>query len=127
LGKNAIISNLKEVTVFESNMMRIQINDRNFVPDYVFRWLNTEKSRNHMRISAKRAVAQSSINQNDVQSLLVPLPPLPVQQKIAEILSSLDAKIQAEERKKRSLESIFKTLLELLMTGKIRVKFLNDK
>jgi len=56
-----------------------------------------------------------------LKNFLIPLPPLPIQQKIAEILSVVDKKIEAEENKKKSLEDLFKTLLNNLMTGKIRV------
>jgi len=52
---------------------------------------------------------------------MVPLPPLPIQQKIASILSAIDAKIEAEENKKKALEELFKSLLHNLMTAKIRV------
>ncbi len=52
----------------------------------------------------------------------IPLPPLPVQQKIASILSAIDEKIQAEETKKKALEDLFRSLLSHLMSGKIRVK-----
>jgi len=48
--------------------------------------------------------------------------PLPTQQQIADILSAVDRKIEAEESKKKALEELFKTLLNNLMTGKIRVK-----
>lgn len=51
----------------------------------------------------------------------IPLPPLPVQQKIASILLAIDEKIQMEENKKKALEELFKTLLHNLMTAKIRV------
>lgn len=63
----------------------------------------------------------SHLNLGYVKKFSLPLPPLPVQRKIAEILSALDARIQAEEKKKQSLDSLFKTLLELVMTGKIRI------
>ena len=52
----------------------------------------------------------------------IPLPPLPVQQKIASILSAIDEKIQAEEAKEKALEDLFRSLLSHLMSGKIRVK-----
>jgi type I restriction enzyme S subunit len=53
---------------------------------------------------------------------LIPLPPLEEQQKIAQILTTLDQKIQVEAKKKKTLENVFKTLLNNLMTGKVRVK-----
>jgi len=53
---------------------------------------------------------------------LIPLPPLDEQQKIANILTTIDQKIQAEEKKKQALQNLFKILLQQLMTGKIRVR-----
>jgi len=44
---------------------------------------------------------------------------------IAETLRAIDEKIEAEQNKKQALDALFKTLLSLLMTGKIRVKDLD--
>lgn len=66
-------------------------------------------------------VSVPTLNRNTVHNVLLPKPPLPVQQKIADILSSVDEKIEAEENKKKALEELFKTMLEKLMTGQIRV------
>jgi len=51
----------------------------------------------------------------------LPLPPLPEQQEIARILRAVDDKIAAEERRKAALETLFKSLLAQLMTGRLRV------
>ncbi len=73
--------------------------------------------------------AQPNINQQIIKQISLPLPPLPIQQKIASILSAIDSKIEAEENKKKALEELFKSLLHNLMTGKIRVNNLklNEK
>jgi len=60
-------------------------------------------------------------NLSYLRQFKIPLPPLPIQQKIASILSAIDAKIEAEENKKKALEELFKSLLHNLMTAKIRV------
>jgi type I restriction enzyme S subunit len=52
----------------------------------------------------------------------IPLPPLPEQQEIAHILSTVDKKIEVEERRKATLRELFKTMLRKLMTGEVRVK-----
>jgi len=49
------------------------------------------------------------------------LPPLPEQREIARILSAVDRKIEAEERRKAALQALFKTMLHQLMTGQVRV------
>jgi type I restriction enzyme S subunit len=53
---------------------------------------------------------------------LIPLPPLEEQQKIAQILQSIDQRIEKEEKYKNALQNLFKSLLHNLMTGKIRVR-----
>lgn len=53
-------------------------------------------------------------------------PPLPEQQEIASILSAVDQKIEAEKKRKSALQSLFQTMLHLLMTGKIRLRELNS-
>jgi type I restriction enzyme S subunit len=50
------------------------------------------------------------------------LPPLDEQHEISRILSAVDKKIETEEKRKSALQALFKTMLHLLMTGKIRVK-----
>ena len=51
-----------------------------------------------------------------------PVSPLPEQQKIASILSGVDAYIQKNQEYKKKLEKLKKGLMQNLLTGKIRVK-----
>jgi type I restriction enzyme S subunit len=50
------------------------------------------------------------------------LPPLTEQRKIAEILSASEAKIAIEKAEKMRLERIKQGLMDLLLTGKVRIK-----
>lgn len=65
-----------------------------------------------------------AINKSKLQEFKIPFPPLSVQQKIAEVLSASDKKIETEENKEKALEELFKTLLNNLMTARIRVNHL---
>ncbi|MBF0506238.1 MAG: restriction endonuclease subunit S [Nitrospirae bacterium] len=67
-------------------------------------------------------VAVPILNKSNFEEIKVISPSLPEQQQIAESLSTIDDKLEAESKKINSLDSLFKTLLSLLMTGKIRVK-----
>jgi len=67
---------------------------------------------------------RKKLNQNVMKKILIPLPPLSVQQKITSILSAIDQKIEAEENKKKALEDLFQSMLHHLMTAKVRVNHL---
>jgi len=62
-----------------------------------------------------------SINGRTIKELRIPLPPLPEQKKIANMLSSIDTKLDTLENEKRALDDLFRTLLHDLMTARIRV------
>jgi type I restriction enzyme S subunit len=57
-----------------------------------------------------------------LNGLPIPLPPFPEQREIARILSAVDRKIEAEEKRKAALQALFRTTLHRLMTGQVRVK-----
>jgi type I restriction enzyme, S subunit len=77
LGKSALIPELSEPTVFESNMMRFGIDRTRLHPVYLIQLLQTRHIRSHILRAAKDAVNQSSINQQDVKDMPVPVTPLP--------------------------------------------------
>lgn len=66
--------------------------------------------------------AQPHLNSHELGATQIPLPPLPVQRKTAGCLRLIDTKFAAEQDRKAALESLFKTMLHLLMTGQVRVK-----
>jgi len=61
------------------------------------------------------------ITKGTFESTQLPLPPLPEQRHIAEILSSLDDKIKTEKFYKEKLKIMKKGLMQDLLTGKVRV------
>ncbi|NLJ49421.1 MAG: hypothetical protein GX428_07545 [Candidatus Atribacteria bacterium] len=67
-----------------------------------------------------------AINKDKIISFPIPLPPLHIQQRIADILSTVDERIESAENQKHTLETLFKTLLSLLMSGIIRLSWSHD-
>ena len=57
-----------------------------------------------------------------IKTIKIPLPPLHEQQKIAEILSTVDKKLELEKERKEKLERIKNGLMNDLLTGRRRVK-----
>ena len=72
--------------------------------------------------SKTRGTTIKGIPRADLKNLLIPLPPLEEQKQIAHILSTVDRKIEIEQRKKQLLKELFKAMLHKLMRGEIRLK-----
>jgi type I restriction enzyme S subunit len=82
LGKCEIISKRNLPAIFESNMMRIRLSLERAEPNYIESYLQSVDGKSRLIRNAKWAVNQASINQQDVVSTLVPLPPLDEQRRI---------------------------------------------
>lgn len=63
-----------------------------------------------------------ALNQSQVSKIKIPLPPLPEQQKIANIFNMVDQNLELERKEKERLERIKQGLMNWLLTGKVRVK-----
>ena len=98
LGKCARISGLQEDTVFESNMMRFHLDDSKVNSTYITTVLCSQYIYRQILTRAKKAVNQASINQGDVQSLNVVVPPLSLQNQFADFAAEVDkSKVEVQK------------------------------
>lgn len=108
-------------TVYESNMMRIEHDELVILPEFLIKVLHSEPTKAHFSKVAKRAVAQCSINQQDVKSLKVPLPSLLEQKKIVQILQIWDEAIEKTQKLLFANTQQKKALMYYLLSGKKRL------
>jgi type I restriction enzyme S subunit len=95
LGKSVLIPRLSETTVFESNMMRMRVNEGVVSPTFVGAMLQLDSIRQSLIKNAKHAINQSSINQGDVAGITVLAPPLPLQTAFAKRARRIEATVHA--------------------------------
>lgn len=88
LGKCALVRFLGETTVFESNMMRIKLDNEKANGDFLTYYLSSSTGRKELTKSAKQAVNQASINQTDVGNAIVPMPPVEIQKRLLTYIES---------------------------------------
>jgi type I restriction enzyme, S subunit len=86
--------------------------------DYVFYTLN------HLAYRIKSLASEQAvpiINKSAFEATQTPFPPLPEQQAIAQILSDMDAEIEALEQKRNKYKDIKQGMMQELLTGKTRL------
>ena len=115
IGKAILWDDPATTVVYESNMMRIGPDENVITPEFLIRIIQSRPSRTFFKKIAKRAIAQSSINQQDVKALPVLLPPLPEQKAITEVLSVWDRAISNTDRLIQAKEKRFAWLMNSLI------------
>ena len=112
LGKCGLVQGLIENTVFESNMMRLHVDEHKLHPVYITKLLCSQFIYQQILKRAKKAVNQASINQKDVQSLLVYMPPIEQQERFAAFVAQTDKSKLAIQKSLEKLEILKKALMQ---------------
>lgn len=73
----------------------------------------------------KTGVSVPTLNRNFIHMAILAVPPIEEQKEIADILFNIDKRISQAESRKEVLQLLFKSMLQLLMTGQVRVKDLD--
>lgn len=102
-GKSFIINEEREV-VFASYLIRISLN-RGMLPRYLWLFMNSDFYWKQIMME-KKGTAQPGVNANKLGLLILPLPPLPEQQRIVTLLESLFERLdRAKELAQNAFDS----------------------
>jgi len=117
LGKSALIPKLHEPTVFESNMMRFRLKQKNACPRFIVEFLQTPFIKVQIRTGTKDAVNQSSINQQDVRGFQIRVPPLSLQQEFARRVEAIEQLKTTHRQSLTQLDALFASLQHRAFRG----------
>ncbi len=124
VGKTAYYD-LEEALVFSNHMTRIRVNQALIHPEFLARYLHFLWKIGFSKTRAKRWVSQAGIDQRELVNFKLPLPPLPEQKRIVEILKQADA-LRRQRREILDQAKQLPTALFLEMFGDPDPR-LNDK
>ncbi len=115
VGKVGFVEKAIEA-VFASYLVRLKVNMTKSDPKFVAMWLTSFWADQMIKKIATRAVSQANVNPTEFKKFcLVPVPPLPEQKAIADLLSTWDEAIEKTERLIQAKEKRFKRLLNDLI------------
>lgn len=101
----------KDNLVVSTGFVVISCDKEKIQPKYLFYYLSSDNSTEYLHSIAEASTsAYPSLKPSDIEALDIYLPPLPEQQAIAEVLSSLDDKIDLLHCQNKTLEQMAETL-----------------
>ncbi|WP_141061300.1 restriction endonuclease subunit S [Aliarcobacter cryaerophilus] len=119
LGRVAIVN--KSILPANTNqaLSIIRLKDKSKVK-YIYYYLNSPYIKNHIdKVNVQNA--QANLSLQNIKNFKIGMPPLEEQKQIAEILSTVDNKLENLKEKKQSFEELKKGLMQKLLTGEVRV------
>lgn len=89
---------------------------------YVFRYLITPAGIASLTLASPGGAGRNkTLGLGALGNITIPLPPLAEQQKISQILDDVDTKLQALESKESAVKSLKRGLMQMLLTGELRI------
>ncbi|QNI96388.1 restriction endonuclease subunit S [Synechococcus sp. RS9902] len=119
VGETAVVPEWIEEANITQTSARIRCNEGILLGKYLFYFLQSNEGKEITKRFSKGS-AQSGLNLADIGKFEIPVPPLPEQRKIAEILSGIDDLIKKKERQIESLENLEVSVLDFLANQEIK-------
>lgn len=120
VGKSILYRDCMGECAFAGYLLRFRLNQSALV-EFVSAYLTSDTYWAWVKASVKVG-AQPNINAQQYQSMLIPLPPLKEQKRIAEVLASIETKTELLRNRELHYQRLKRGLMQKLLTGEWRVK-----
>ena len=101
-----------EPTTFESHLIRCRLDVKRANPSFYFNYFRSSAGRRVIEAIVEQGAGASGIRSSDLINVLVPFPPLHVQNEVAGILNSLDDRITLLRETNATLEATAQALFK---------------
>ena len=118
VGRVAIVPKFKGKVVIGTSLTFYRVNQKEFTPEFFAEALRARS----FQAQLEKAMEQTTRNQVPVsrqKELLIPVPPLPLQQKFADIVRRFERLRSQQREAERQAEHLFQTLLHRAFSGEI--------
>lgn len=99
----------------------IRVRTKRVLPSFAFYWLQSEWIKTFIA-NSQTIGAQPNISLSQIADIPCPLPPIPDQSLMVQVLTSIDDQIIFQKQKLNQTKALKKSLMQDLLTGKVRVQ-----
>jgi type I restriction enzyme S subunit len=121
VGRCGVVRTCPEDCIYPDILMRVIPNNR-IMRDYLVTVWNSDVVHDQILLKAKTTNGTYKVNQEDVASILVPVPSQDEQAQIGTVFLSLDETVTRTRGEFEQLGSLKSALMSVLLTGEVRVR-----
>lgn len=126
IGITGIFEEYKLPVLPGAFLIRFRLSEKTLNPNFVQLYFNSQKGRKKL-LKLSAGGVQKNLKGSSILKMLLNIPTLPEQQKIASFLLAVDKKIEKLTRKKDLLEKYKKGMMQKIFSQEIRFKDENGK
>lgn len=112
---------LDEATTYQNHLFRVRSDAEQLLPKFLLYILNSERVQRHWNAICNTSSGLNTINRRNLRNLLIQFPDTTEQRNILDALEAGERSVFASEQKLFTLLQVKKSLLQNLLTGKIRI------
>lgn len=116
VGKTGIWDGRFEA-VAASYFIRLRLDETSVCPTYVWAFMNSQTTKQRLFESARGAIGQANINAKELKSLLLPVPPLDLQHRYAELVETARSALGVAESYRSDTSALQSSLMSRLLDG----------
>lgn len=118
VGKMVVVKNSETAVLFESHVMRIRPKIEEVLSEFLVEYFNSRCGRK-LVLSKARIGTMTTINQPDIKSLRIFLPPIELQQKFVELFYIIDCIAKKQRCSTKETETLFNSIISKAFNGKL--------
>jgi type I restriction enzyme S subunit len=125
LGRGTLWEGQIPICLHQNHIFRIRANRAMLNPKFFAFVVESDIAKRYFMRVAKRTTNLASTNKTQVRAFRFPVPPLPEQEQIVQIITAAKSELQVLGQKEKVLRQLKRSLMHDLLTGKVRVNNIN--
>ncbi len=121
IGRAAMFGDRGEPTTFQNHLFRVRADKSQVLPKFLLHVLNSERVQRHWNAVCNTSSGLNTINRRNLRNVLIQHPDTTEQQNIIDALDAAERNVAQAIVKTRAVEEVKHSLLQNLLTGKIRI------
>lgn len=121
IGKIFQIPKKHEKGIINQALLKIRLDSTKVDNQFFYHYFSWDRFQAKILDNTQGGAMKNIVGMSVLKNITIPLPPLPEQKAIAQILSDMDAEIEALEKKLDKYKKIKEGMMEKLLTGQVRL------
>ena len=121
LGRGAMWDGRIPQCITQNHVFRVRCNESRVLPGYLSAYIGSPMGKAYFLKIAKQTTNLASINSTQLKALPLPVPDLPDQSALIDLMTAGSSQVTVERRRLAKLQTLRHGLMDDLLTGRVRV------